>query len=355
MTETNECTEKIKPEESDKYHEFKDSTGIKIGKGIVILVCICLIAILGALTLKIYNKVAYKSVALTDKKYYKNVAEFSYPKKWIPLGKVFFNGKSIPNLLTFFVATVNPIDIVECQFFSTQMESDNGNTFFSTGNLAVANPEKYFENAILKMSPTAQNIKLIKKYKPTYRELKQTNHDKNIFMTVYTDTNPGTEKGSFFLKNTDFLPIHYLYEYVEDGKTINHLIEGRFVFFNHCFSKSLGENPPIQVAINFIKCENIFSYKAEKSIYNKNYGIYKNFKKNLKFNEEWQNLAIAERQRILQTIPTITTLSLKNGEKFNIEAFKATVYNIEFPDEATKTMSLYYYGKDLKSFFTKWF
>ena len=68
-----------------------------------------------------------------------------------------------------------------------------------------------------------------------------------------------------------------------------------------------------------------------------------------------ERLAVAERQEILAKLPTVTTATLDGGGKFNDEAFKNTVYNIEYPEESTDTMSSYYYGKDLKSFLVKWF
>ena len=349
MTEQQTVTEEIKDE------NISGSKEIRVGQKTIFAIFVIITLILCFLGIRIHNKLSYKTIALTDKKYYKDVAEFSYPAKWVPLGKVFYNPQSIPNLLTFFVATVNPKEIVECQFFSPQMETDNGREFFSTTKLAKFAPEKYLENAILKMSPTAKNIKLVKKITPGKKELKQAYLDKNLFNSIYTETNPGTTKGCSELNGLTFLPVHYLYEYNEDGKDIMHLMEGRIVFFNQTFSKSVDENAPINVAIKYIKCENIFSYKAEKTLYRKNIGIYKHFKKSLKTNEEWEKLAVAERQQILQKLPTITTMSLGGGDKFDIDAFKNTVYKIEYPDETTITMSRYFYGKDLKSFFTKWF
>lgn len=344
-------------QQTEEKEEIQDteSVGIKIGKKTIISVLIFIVAILTLLGFRTYNKLFFKTVALTDKKYHTDVVEFSYPKSWVPLGKVFYNPHSIPNLLTYFVATVNPQKIIECQFFSTQMETDNGREFFSTGKTAKVQPEEYFKNAILKMSPTAKNLQLKEKINPSKKELKQANFDKDLLNQIYSETNLGAEKGSSRLDDLTFLPVHYIYEYNEDGKEILHLIEGRFVFFNQIFSRELGDDAPINVSIKFVKCEDVFSYKAEKSLYKKNYGLYKHFKKNLKINEEWTKLATAERQQLLQKLPTITTVSMDGGDKFDTEAFKTTVYNIVYPDETTETMSRYYYGKDLKSFFTKWF
>lgn len=348
-----EVSENIEQTENKKTDEF--GVGIKIGRKTVIAVIFLILAVLFVLGVKIFNKSFYKTVALPDKKYYKNVVEFSYPKKWIPLGKVFYNPNSIPNLLTFFVATVNPKEIVECQFFSTQMETDDGSEYYLTKNTAKADPVMYFASAIMKMSPTAKDLKLVKSYKPTYLELRRAKLDKNLLRDVYADSNPANDKGQSSLFELTYLPVHYLYEYVEDGKTIHHLIEGRFVFFNQLYSKSMGFNVPVSVSIKFVRCENVFSYKAEKSIYWKNYGIYKNFKDNLKINDEWEKLAMQERQDILVSLPKVTTATLEGGGKFNLEGFKNTVYSILYPDEETLTMARYYYGKDLKSFFTKWF
>lgn len=348
QTEQTETTEKT----DNKTSEF--GVGIKIGKNTVIVVVALILVLVFFLCVKIYNRVFYKTVALPDKKYYKDVVQFSYPKKWVPLGKVFYNPNSIPNLLTFFVATVNPKEVVECQFFSTQMETDDGQEYFLNKKMATPEPELYFATAIMKMSPTAKDIKLVKSYKPTYLELRRARLDKNLVQDVYSDSNPTNDKGQSSLNKLTYLPVHYLYEYVEDGKIIRHLIEGRFVFFNQIYSKSIVYNAPPKVAIKYIRCENIYSYKAEKSLYWKNYGIYKNFKNNLKINQEWEKLAMSERQAILEQLPHVTTVTLNGGGQFNLEEFKNTVYRILYPDEETLTMARYYYGKDLKSFLVKW-
>ena len=127
------------------------------------------------------------------------------------------------------------------------------------------------------------------------------------------------------------------------------------MFFNQVYSKSMDNQVPALVSIKYVQCENVFSYKAEKSVYWKNFGIYKNFKNNLKINEEWEKLALKERQDLLVNLPQVTTVTLDGGGKFNNEAFKNTIYNILYPDEESMTMARYYYGKDLKSFLLKWF
>lgn len=352
MTEI--TTENIEQQNTENFHPEGTSVGIKIGKKTVIFTIVLILLVLTCVGVRIFNKLYYKTVSLPDKKYYKDVVQFSYPQKWIPLGKVIYNPQSIPNLLTYFVATVNPKEIVECQFFSTQTETDNGSDFYCNKNLTTPNPETYFSAAIMKMSPTAKDMKLVKSFKPTYLELRRAKLDMDMLNSVYQDSNPGNDKGRTTLENLTFLPVHYLYEYVEDGKTILHLMEGRYVFYNQSYSNSLDSDSPYSVAIKFIKCENVFSYKAEKSIYKKNFGIYKHFKKTLKINKEWEKLALAERRQILDKLPTVTTATLDGGEKFNTEAFKNTMYNIEYPDEQTETMSSFYYGKDLKSFLLKW-
>ena len=352
MTQTSENIEQTENTNA-KTDEF--GVGIKIGKKTVTAVILLILAVVIVLGVKIFNKSFYKTVALPDKKYYKDVVQFSYPRKWIPLGKVFYNPQSIPNLLTFFVATVNPKEIVECQFFSTQMETDNGNEYYSTKKRAKVNPEQYFATAVMKMSPTAKDLRLVKSYKPTYLELRRAKLDRNLLRDVYADSNPTNDKGMATLDGLTYLPVHYLYEYVEDGKTILHLIEGRFVFFNQVYSKSMDNQVPALVSIKYVQCENVFSYKAEKSVYWKNFGIYKNFKNNLKINEEWEKLALKERQDILVNLPQVTTVTLDGGGKFNNEAFKNTIYNLLYPDEESMTMARYYYGKDLKSFLLKWF
>lgn len=335
--------------------DIKTYSGIKASKKLICAVIITIIVLLSILGIKIFNKMFYKSTGLPDKKYYKNVVEFYYPHSWIPLGKVFYNPKSIPNLLTYFVATVDPKNIVECQFFSTQTETDNGEEYYFTKKVPKIIPEEYISVAIAKMSPTAKDVRLIKSYKPTYLELKKAKRDKRVFSSVYSDSNPGNTKGSSGLENLTYLPFHYLYEYVEDGKNILHLMEGRLVFFNQYYAKAYNSDKQYVTSVKFVKCEDVFSYKAEKSLFNKNYAVYKFFKKNLKKNKEWEELALAERQQILANLPSETTATLDGGEKFDMEAFKNTVYNIEYPDKITQTMFDYNYGKDLKSFLLKWF
>lgn len=335
--------------------DIKADIGIKADKKLIYAVIAVIIILLCILGIKIFNKMFYKSVSLPDKKYYKNVVQFYYPRSWVPLGKVFYNPKSIPNLLTYFVATVDTKNIVECQFFSTQTETDNGDEYYLTQKNPDINPEVYIATAIIKMSPTAKDVKLIKSYKPTYLELRKAKRDKRVFSSVYSDSNPGNEKGSSGLQNLTYLPFHYLFEYVEDGKSIRHLMEGRIIYFNQYYAKAFAKDNGYLVSVKYVKCEDVFSYKAEKSRYNRNYFIYKYFKDNLKKNQEWEELALAERQQILANLPTVTTATLDGGDKFDMDAFKNTIYNIEYPDVTTKTMFDYNYGKDLKSFLLKWF
>jgi hypothetical protein len=204
------------------------------------------------------------------------------------------------------------------------------------------------------MNPDATDIKLIKEVLPTKEELNIAKNDKNIFDGVYVGANPGSEKGKSELKNMVYLPIHYLFEYKEKGKVFNQLLEGRYVFFYQCFMKNIESNADIDIAVKYIKCENTFSYKAEKKLYKKYYGKYKNFKHNLKINENWVELANQERQQILLPMSNVTTASLNGGDKFDIDLFKTTIYNIEYADFETKELYKINYGKDLKTSIIKW-
>ena len=306
--------------------------GIKVGKSVIFFVFLFVFLILFYIGAKIYDKMQYKEVSLPDKKYNMNVVQFKMPKKWVPVGRVFYNPKSIPNLLTFFVAAVNPKEVVEFQFFSTQFETDDGKEFQSTGKYKPVSPEGYFAKIIKKLSPNATNIKLEKVIVASKKELDKAKLDGKNFNKIYEDINPGTTKGRSWIDNYVNIPIKYIYSYEEKGKKYKHLLEGRFVSFVQCFSNKLEKTAKTHTAIKFIKCEDVFSYKAESTLFEKNKSKYKVFNKNVKINPQWIEYANSERRQILSDVEYITTESIVGGDKFKLNEFKNTIYVIEYLD-----------------------
>lgn len=310
--------------------------GIKVGAKTIGFLLVILLVIAFVLGQKIYDKVSYEKISLPDKQYNMDVVSFKIPKKWIPIGRVFYNPNSIPNLLTFFVAGVNPKDVVEFQFFSTQYETDDGKEFQNTGEYKAVDPQKYFTGIVKRLSPTATNIVLEKVIPPSKGELKKAKHDADFFNYIYNDINPGTTRGRSWLDNLTVLPVKYVFSYEEKGKNYKHLLTGRFVSFVQCFSISLNQDANIHTAIKFIKCEDVFSYKAEESMFKKNEGKFEVFRKNLVINPEWIEYSNSERrQKLLEKTSYITTDSLVGGDKFNRDEFKNMIYYIEYLDKAS--------------------
>ncbi len=328
------------------------SEGIKIGSKTIIVVIFILFSIFGYLGIRIYDKICYRTVGLPDKKYNLDVVTFKIPQKWIPIGKVFYNPNSIPNLLTFFVATANPKEDVECQYFSTQYETDDGSEFQKTKEYSEVNSEEYFKKIVKKISPNAKNIKFVQEIEPNKKEDSLSKQDNTFFTSLYEDINPGTTKGKSWLVNVCFKPVHYVFTYEENGIEYKQLLEGRFVSFVQCFSKSIEHPEPI-FAIKFIKCEDIFSYKVPEKNYDKNFRYYKVFKNSLKVNQQWIEYSYSERRQLLEKFNYITTESLVGGDKFDKEKFKNMVYAIEYLDKASVESIEKQYKKDFKSFLTK--
>jgi len=329
-----------KTENPDDYKACKEcgkllpkSVGIKTGKKTNFVIFTVIILILAFLCIKVYDKKAYQVVNFPDKYTNLDVLTFKLPAKWIPLGKVTYNPHSIPNMYTYFIAAVNPKNNVNMQFFSTQFETDDGREFKEYGEITPVKSEDYFKYIVKRLSPKAKNIKLAEKLPVPKKELKDAAFDQFLFDVIYRDLNPKTTKGRCWLKTFEIVPVRYLYTFEENGKTMYQLIEGRFVYMVHCFSKEMLESGETMAAIKFIKCENIFSYQAEQKDFEKNMNKYLVFKKNIRHNKIWEQYTGMQRRNKLAEISFMTTNSLVGGDKFNKEKFKNTIYYIEYLDD----------------------
>lgn len=332
---------------------LQQTDGIKIGVKTVLTVILGIVLMLTWLGFRIYDRTAYQVIGLPDKKYNLDVVNFKVPYKWIPVGKVFYNPNSIPNLLTFFVAVINPKEDVECQFFSTQYETSNKSIEKKGGSFPKTDSVDYFYSIIKQHSTKAENIELIEIIEPSKDEIQQANKDKSFFVSMYENINPGTTKGQTWLDSMEVVPVHYLFSYQEDGKTYYHLLEGRFVFFIQCFSRVLHTRDDIHTAISYTKCENIFSYKAPIEYFKKNQRKYHTFKKSLKINPEWIEYSYGERRNLLSKMGYLTTESLVGGDKFRINEFKNMVYNIEYLDNTSVQEIQRKYANDFRAFLKK--
>ncbi|MBQ2644623.1 hypothetical protein IJG14_03510 [bacterium] len=322
---------------SDNLPQDNNTKFIKVSKKIIVLILIVMFSILGYVGNKVYYKNFYKTIKLPDKKYNTDIVEFTIPSKWIPIGKELYNPKSIPNLLTFFVAGINPKEEIEFQFFSTQFETQKFQDISNTQELNKFSAENYLTNVIKKLSPKAQNIELEKIITISGKETNEAEDYIEKYNKLYEDINPVTTKGKSWLENFEVQPVKYLFSYTEGKDKYYQLLEGRFVFFIQCFSKAIDENTPIHTAIQFTKCEDLFSYKAKQNLFKKNMHKYKVFKKSIKINKTWLDYTNDERMQLLENLSYITTESLQGGAKFNPEAFKNTIYYIEYLDNNSKT------------------
>lgn len=283
--------------------------------------------------IKIYDKYVYKSVKLIDNQSNIEVVKYKAPKKWVSFGRVFYNPSSIPNLMTFFVTTVNPKENADIQFFSTQYET-SGNLLYSKEDYKTRDTaEKYLINIVKKLSPSAEYVKLEKKIKPSIYEIERAKEKQNFFKTLYANINPGTTKGLSWLENLSVVPVHYIFSYYDKGEKYYQLIEGRFVSFSQCF---LNEPEAKLIAvIKYTKCEDFFSYRAPEKYFAKNKGKYNTFKKNFNVNPEWVEYSYAERRKLLSSVNYLTTETLVAGGNFNTENFKNLIYIIEYLDKAS--------------------
>ena len=57
---------------------------------------------------------------------------------------------------------------------------------------------------------------------------------------------------------------------------------------------------------------------------------------NVKRNEQWENFANAKRIQKLSKLSYLTTNSLVGGDKFTVENFKNSIYQIEFMEDYAK-------------------
>lgn len=330
---------------------YEQGIGIKVGIKTIIVVFVIILFIFIWLGMRIYDKIAYTETGLPDKKYNMDVVNFKIPAKWIPIGKVFYNPKSIPNLLTFFVAAVNPQEDVDFQFFSTQFETSDNLVFSDNENDCKINELNYFSAIVKKISPSAENIKIIKIEKPSKKEIKQAKEDENFFISLYTNINPGTTKGQSWIEDIRTIPVHYIFSYEDKGEQYYQLLEGRFVSFVQYFSKSVTSKSDLRAKIRYTKCENIFSYRAPVKYFDKNMRKYETFKSSLKKNPEWMEYSYSERRQLLASSNFLTTESLAGGDKFDTEAFKNMVYTIEYLDKASVQRIKDMYKIDFKTFF----
>ncbi|MCR5261741.1 MAG: hypothetical protein K6C94_07880 [Candidatus Gastranaerophilales bacterium] len=311
------------------------SREIRTGKKTNFVILTVIFLILVFIGVKVYDKKAYQVINFPDKYTNLDVLTFKLPAKWIPIGKVTYNPHSIPNMYTYFIAAINPKNNVNMQFFSTQFETDDGREFKQNGSVSKIKSEDYFRYIVKKMSPKAKNIKFIKSYPIEKKELKKAAIDKFLVEVIYKDLNPKTTKGRCWLDSFEVTPVRYLFSFEENGKTIYQLIEGRFVYFVHCYSKEMIEGGEIMSAIKFIKCENVFSYQAEEKLFKKNLNKYHVFKNNIKHNKIWEQYTGQQRRKKLAEVSFMTTNSLVGGDRFDREKFKNTIYYIEYLDDFT--------------------
>lgn len=310
----------------------------KVGINIILLIVTVFFA-----GIKIYDRIIYTSGKIIDNRSNIEVVQYKAPAKWLSFGKVFYNKSSIPNLLTFFVTTVNPKEDVDIQFFSTQYET-SGNLVNSDKEYKDKDsPEKYMANIVKKLAPSAEYVKLEKKIKPSQYELNYAKKEQNFFKVLYENINPGTTKGLSWLENFSVIPVHYIFSYYDKGEKYYQLIECRFVSFSQCFMNESAAR--LTAVIKYTKCEDFFSYRAPEKYFAKNKGKYNTFKKNLNVNPAWIDYSYAERRKLLASANYLTTETLLAGGNFDTESFKNLVYIIEYLDkesiETIRNMSVF--------------
>lgn len=327
----------------------KTYEGIKIGKKTIFVIFLILIAIIYKLSFKVYDKTIYKIASLPDKERLITVADFKIPQNWVPVGKLVYNPKSIPNMYTFFVAGINPKENVDIQFFSTQYETKNLVDYQVTDEDEIISSEQYLASVLKKLAPTATNVKFVKELKPSLQSYVKAEQEKYLFENLYKENNPNTEKGKSWLERYEIKPVKYLYSYEENGKNFYHLLEGTFVFFIQCFANTPDEDAPVHASVKFIKCEDMFSYQAEASLYEKYLPQYKIFHDSVTINPKWEEKANLARRDKLAEVSYISTNSLEGGDKFKVEEFKNMVFYLEYLDETTKINLRLSYKSDLKN------
>lgn len=331
---------------------FQEEVGIKIGNKTVAAIVLVLLAIVVFISVKTYDKLNYNKISLPDNKYNISVADYKIPAKWLYADNIFYNQNSIPNLLTFYIVTVNPDKNAEFRCFSTQFETEDLDV---SDNKAVNAPfdyDAFVTDVVKKMSPNAENISLIKINPPSKDEMKKAKEDAEFYSSLYYEINPGTQKGSTWLNNYAVQPVHYLFSYKENGHEYYQMIDAKISSFVQCFSR---DEKNIKSATKFVKCESMFSYKTLAENFDKNLRKYNTFKREMKINPQWIAKSYDERRSYISQADYITTQTLSGGNKFSQEELKNMVYAIEFLDEKSKSVIKSRYKTTWKTYLEKLF
>ncbi len=284
---------------------------------------------------KIYDKLAYKTLIIRDYEFTRDiVASYKIPSNWYYSENIIYNPKSIPNLLRYYVIVKDKRNSNEFLFFSTQYES-SGNIVLEREE-EVINPEEYFINIIKNIYPNAKNIKLVSKRRARTKEKKEMKESQELFEIIYNETNPPTPKCKSGIEYEVAEPIHYLFSYEDNGQRYYQQFDGRIISFTQNFSKEITRQRNMNIKIRYIKCEDIFSYRAKVKEYRKNLRKYNVFKASYKKNDNWEEYNIKVRQQILALTNYMTTETHTAGEKFDIESFKNLIYTIEYLDKESR-------------------
>lgn len=328
---------------------------IKVGWKTIAVILTILVAIVVFVSLKVFDKFFNNPISMPDPKYNLDVVSYKIPAKWLYSDNIFYNENSLPNLLTFYIAAINPEKNSEFRYFSTQFETvdidvENDKDFWTP-----VSPDDFFTNVVKKMSPNAENICIVDIIKPTKKELKDAKEQSAFYSMLYDEINPGTEKGRTWLFNYKITPVHYIFSYKEGGVEYYQMIDAQYTSFLQCFSRYLDANAKVKSVTRFTKCDSMFSYKAPVSVFEKNLGKYKSFKKSLVVNPKWLEQSYAERRKYLSSANYITTETLLGGSKFDQEDLKNLVYSIEYMDKETRATLLSTYKVTWKTYLAKLF
>jgi len=316
---------------------------------IAILVIIC-IPFLWKLFLIIDEKKNYTIETLYDSE--NGLKVFEYPRKndWLHFDKVVYNKKSVPNYATYIAAITNFKEQSLIEFFSTQFETEVKETQIFAKDYVesaeneeendkdIINSVEYMTSVLKKMNPNAENIQIVENYAAKTKNInKKYSKQKNFLTTVYKNMNPDTDKSSSSLDNTKSEPVSILFSFYEKGYHYYERFDCDFMTFKQIINESM-KTKKIKQEIIYVKCADIFTYKAPAKYYKKNLRKYEIFKKYTKQNQEWIDAINQERRVLINSINYSTTQTIMAGDKFQPNSFKNMIYTIEYMNDADKKL-----------------
>ena len=349
----NDMNENNNAENENTNTRQKETNKLQLREKLIItlLIIIC-IPLLWKLILVIDEKKNYTIETLYDTENGLKVLEFPRKNDWLYFNKVVYNTKSVPNYATYIAAITNLKEQSLIEFFSTQFETDVKETQIfakdyveptedeqedeQENNKDIINSVEYMTSVLKKMNPNAENIQIAKNSAANKKNAnKKYAKQKKFLTTVYSSMNPDTDKSSSSLENIKSEPVSILFSFYEKGYHYYQRFDCDFMTFKQIIKESM-KTKKIKQEIIYVKCADMYTYKAPAKYYKKNLRKYEIFKKYTKQNKEWINAINQERRELINSKNYSTTQTIMAGDKFQPASFKNLIYTIEYMSDEDK-------------------